>query len=134
MKTVITNHDDLISHVERFSRKWGWELPLSVELKAAESTRSYQQNAKMWAMLTQLAHRATWYGEQLAAEGWKDLISAGLIKEQKTVQGIGGGLVYLGSRTSRMTVPEMQELIEFMNWFVNEKPDGLCFDGFIFVE
>lgn len=39
------------------------------------------------------------------------------LKRQKVVPGIDGGFVVLGSSTSRMTVAEMTEMIDFIHSF-----------------
>ena len=82
----------------------------------SEKTRSLQANARMWAMLSDLSRQVIWYGQKLAAEEWKDVLTAGL-KRQKVVPGIDGGFVVIGARTSKMTVKEMAELMELMEAF-----------------
>lgn len=80
--------------------------------------RSIVANAKMWAMLGDIARDVVWYGLTLSAEDWKDVLSASLRKEIRTVPNIDGtGLVILGMRTSQMSVGEMAEMIEFMYSF-----------------
>lgn len=81
-----------------------------------DKTRSLQANARMWAMLSDISSQVIWYGQKLAAEEWKDVLTAGL-KRQKVVPGIDGGFVVIGARTSKMTVKEMAELMELMEAF-----------------
>lgn len=78
--------------------------------------RSYEQNRRMWAMLTDVSQQVIWHGQRLSKEEWKDVFTAGL-KRQKVVPGIDGGFVVLGSSTSRMSVAEMGELMELMEAF-----------------
>lgn len=85
-----------------------------VEIKPV--TRTLEQNAKLWAMLGDLARQIDWHGQSLTAENWKDMCTAAL-KRQQVVPGIDGGFVVLGTSTRRMTKPEMAELIEFMYAF-----------------
>lgn len=59
--------------------------------------------------------------QKLKPEDWKDILSAGLHKEQRIAQGIDGGFVLLGLRTSKMSKRQMAELIEFISWFGAEK-------------
>ena len=87
---------------------------LSIEGK--KSARSTEQNARMWAMLTDIATQVTWHGQKLSPEEWKDMATAAL-KRQRVVPGIDGGFVVLGARTSRMTIAEMAELMEFLEAF-----------------
>lgn len=86
-----------------------------------EPKRSLDQNRLMWDLLSDIAEQVDWYGQHYDAESWKDILSAGLHKEQRLVPGINGGLVALGARTSKMSVKEMNELIEFVRWFGAEK-------------
>jgi NAD-dependent SIR2 family protein deacetylase len=76
-----------------------------------EPTRTLEQSALMWSLLTEISNQVIWYGNKLTKEEWKDVLSASL-KKQKTIPGIGGGFVVTGSRTSKMTKKEMAELIE----------------------
>lgn len=89
-----------------------------VEVRA--QTRTTPQNARMWAMLTDLAEQVEWHGQFLTAENWKDMCTAAL-KQQKVVPGIDGGFVVLGTSTRRMTVVEMGELMEFITAFGAER-------------
>jgi hypothetical protein len=82
----------------------------------SEPKRSLQQNALMWALLTDLAEQVDWHGLQLTAENWKDMCTAA-IKKQQVVPGLDGGFVVLGTSTSKMSKLEMNELIEFIYAF-----------------
>ena len=81
-----------------------------------EATRSLEQNARMWAMLTDIAQQVDWYGQKLDPHEWKDVLSAAL-KKQRAVPGIDGGFVVIGARTSKMTIREMTELMDLMEAF-----------------
>ena len=87
---------------------------LVIEVK--EKTRSNEQNARMWAMLTEVSRQVDWYGQKLTPEEWKDVFSASL-KKQKAVPGLDGGFVILGQRTSKMSIREMGELMELIEAF-----------------
>ena len=67
----------------------------------------------MWANLEDIAQQVVWYGVKLTKDEWKDVLTAAL-KKHKVVPGIEGGFVVIGARTSKMTVPEMTELIELL--------------------
>lgn len=87
--------------------------PAGFRVQIAEPKRSNDQNALMWALLTELSRQVDWHGQRLSKEEWKDVLTASL-KRQKVVPGIDGGFVVLGSSTSRMTKAEMTELIELV--------------------
>lgn len=88
--------------------------PMCVELK--EKTRSVEQNARMWAMLTDVSRQVEWYGKKLTPEEWKDVFSAAH-KKHKVVPGIDGGFVVVGASTSKMSIREMGELMELIEAF-----------------
>lgn len=86
-----------------------------------EPTRSLEQNARLWAMLTEVAEQVDWpvdgRMQKLSPEDWKAILSAGLKREQRVAQGVDGGFVLLGQRTSRMTKREMSDLMELIAAF-----------------
>jgi len=91
----------------------------------SEKTRSLDQNARLWAMLRDISEQLEWpvdgRMQKLSDSEWKDILTAGLYKEQKVAQGINGGFVMLGRSTRKMTVREMKELMDFADWFGAEK-------------
>jgi hypothetical protein len=90
--------------------------------------RSLEQNRMMWANLEDISQQVTWYGVKLTKDEWKDVLTAAL-KKQKVVPGIEGGFVVIGARTSKMTVPEMTELIELSTAFGTQQ--GVKFRAFV---
>lgn len=91
------------------------ERPLVVTIQ--EKTRNLEQNAKMWAMLAEVAAQKVWHGRKLTAENWKDMFSASL-KQQDVVPSIdGNGFVVMGQSTSKMTKREMADLIALIQAF-----------------
>jgi len=90
----------------------GWRM----ELKAP--TRSLQANALLWARLTDISEQLIWHGLKLSPEDWKDVLSAGLKREVRTVPNIDGdGFVMLGMRTSDMTAAEFAQLLDLVEAF-----------------
>lgn len=93
-----------------------FDKPVRVRIDEKKATRTLDQNALMWAVLTDIARQVEWPVDgklqHLEPEDWKDILSAGLRKTQRVAQGIEGGFVMLGQRTSRMTIGDMSELIE----------------------
>lgn len=78
--------------------------------------RSLEQNAKLWATLTEISQQVQWHGQRLEPIEWKDVFTAALTR-QKVVPGIDGGFVVLGSSTSRMSKATLGELIELIHAF-----------------
>ncbi|MBT9158929.1 MAG: hypothetical protein DDT26_00178 [Dehalococcoidia bacterium] len=78
-------------------------------LEVKPETRSLSQNARLWAILTDVSEQVEWYGRKLTPDDWKHVFTAALSK-QDVVPGIEGGFVVLGKATSKMTKSEMAEL------------------------
>lgn len=91
----------------------GWVVTLSGPI------RNLDQNAKMWACLTDISRQVIWHGTRLNAEEWKDMFTAAL-KRTKVVPGLDGGFVVLGQHTSKMNKAEFSELIELILAFGTE--------------
>jgi hypothetical protein len=108
----------VLSHPEARRRAMACvaDAPEGYTVTVKPATRSGEQNAKLWALLGELAAQVNWHGQRLTDAEWKDVLTAGL-KRQKVVPGIDGGFVVLGSSTSRMTKPELSELIELIYAF-----------------
>lgn len=85
-------------------------------LSIKPETRSLAQNARLWAMLTEISQQVDWYGRKLTPEEWKHVFSASL-KKQDVVPGLDGGFVVLGLSTSKMTRAEMSDMQELMEAF-----------------
>ena len=89
-------------------------------LTVKPSTRSLEQNARMWAMLTEISEQVEWYGHRLTSEEWKSVFSAAM-KRAKVVPGLDGGFVVCGQSTSKMTRAEMSEMQTLMEAFGAER-------------
>lgn len=107
----------------RFLLGQGKRVRVTVEELAP--SRTVEQNAKLWSMLHDIAKQVKWpvdgLMQYMTEDDWKDILSAGLKKNQRVAQGVEGGFVILGVRTSKMKVGEMAELIEFIQYFGDEK-------------
>lgn len=101
------------------------DTAVRVKVEECKPTRTLEQNAKMWAVLSDIARQVEWpvdgKMQLLLAEDWKDILSAGLKKHQRVAQGVEGGFVMLGQRTSKMNIAQMVELIELCHAFGAER-------------
>ena len=102
-----------------------WAAPEGYICKVTQETRSLDQNALLWPLLTCISKQVEWYGTKLSQDEWKDIFTAGL-KKSKVVPGLDGGFVVLGQRTSVMPKHEFSELIEMIYAFGADK--GVSFD------
>lgn len=83
-------------------------------VRVSEPTRNLEQNALMWALLSDISEQVPWYGIKLSADEYKDLLSAGLVKARVVPNVDGNGFVILGQRTSKMTKGEFSQLVELI--------------------
>jgi len=96
-----------------------------VTVEEAKPTRTLEQNSRLWALLTDVSRQVEWpvdgKMQKLAPEDWKDIFTAALTRGQRVAQGIEGGFVMLGGRTSRMSVGDMIELQTLIEAFGAER-------------
>lgn len=85
-------------------------------LSLKPETRSLKQNARLWAMLTEISQQVEWYGKYLTPDSWKNIFSASL-KKQDLVPGLHGDFVVIGASTSKMTRAEMCDMQTLMEAF-----------------
>jgi len=114
-----------------FVAAWAYANDLAVGhaveliVRPVKSRRSIIANAKMWAMLADIARQVEWpvngVMTRLDAEDWKALITAAAKNEIRMAQGINGGVVMLGVSTRKMTVEEMSNVIEQLYAFGAER-------------
>lgn len=102
------------------------DAPLEMVVKIQPPTRSLEQNAAQWPILGAIAAQLLWpvNGEmvRLTDEEFKDILTAGFRKENvRVAQGVDGGMVMLGSRTSTFKKAEFSEWLEFLHWFCAER-------------
>lgn len=84
-------------------------------------TRSLEQNARLWAFLTDISEQVEWYGQKLSKEDWKDMMTASL-RKSRVVPGIDpGSFVVMGLHTSKMSKAEFSDLMELITAFGTER-------------
>jgi hypothetical protein len=76
--------------------------------------RSLDQNAKLWAMLTDVA-MAEPDGRRHSPETWKALFMHALGHQARFLQGLDGEVFPIGFRSSKLSVREMADLISFID-------------------
>ena len=97
---------------------WAMKAPAGtrIEFKAVKRTES--QNARLWAMLTDVASQLRWHGQKLTTEDWKLVFMDALDRETRTVPNIDGtGMVSLGRSSSDLSRQEMSDLMEIITEF-----------------
>ena len=96
----------------------------SICIEVREKHRTLEQNAKLHAMLSDIAQQATYQGDRMDIDGWKNLFVSGhtiATKEPyKLVMGLEGELVNVRERTSKMGVRRSASLIEYVGAWAAE--------------
>lgn len=91
------------------------EAPSDWVMVLSQKTRSLEQNALLWSVLTDLSKQCEWVvngaSVKLPAEEVKIILTAALKREQRMALVPGGGIVMLGQSTSKMPKAQMSELI-----------------------
>lgn len=101
-------------HRER-ARHWIDRAPPGTRLEFKAPKRTLDQNAKMWAMLTDFARQVEHYGQKYTPDNWKDIFMAALNREVRMAPSLDGrGIVNIGRSTSDLSVAEMSDLIELI--------------------
>ncbi len=104
--------------IRQKARGWILSAPRLTRVEFRAPRRTLPQNARMWAMLTDMASQLPWHGLKLSAEDWKLIFLDALKREVRLAPNIEGtGLVNLGRSTSELTVQEMSDLMELIAAF-----------------
>lgn len=103
---------------------WQWIKPLliagrRVQITAREATRSSEQNARLHAMISDIAKTREWAGKRRDIETWKRLLTAAWLRARgeqiellPALDGHGVDVVF--RPTSSLTVAECSELIDWI--------------------
>lgn len=123
----MATHTLKIAHDGIRSRAHTWieKAPEGMLIKFQEPTRSLDQNAKLWAILGDVARQATHNGQSYSTDAWKALFMSACGHELKMMAGLSGEPVPMGLSSSKLGVAEMGELIEFIQCWAAE--NGVMF-------
>ena len=88
-------------------------------ITVSEPSRNLEQNAAQWPILQAFAAQLAWpvngVMSMLTADEWKDVLTAAFHGERvQLAQGMNGGTVMIGLRTSTMGKHEFSEWLEFL--------------------
>lgn len=89
------------------------KLPEGFEVIIREPTRTLDQNAKLWAMLSDVS-RSCPDGRKHPPETWKCLFLHALGYEARFEMGLNGEPFPVGFRSSRLSKSQMADLITFI--------------------
>lgn len=95
--------------------KWIAQAPFGTRVEFKQSKRTIPQNARMYAMLSDVATQLRWHGQKLRPDDFKLIFLDALKREQRCVPNIDGdGFVDLGRSSSDLSKSEMSELLELI--------------------
>ena len=118
----ITDHDGITPALE-WAKHWMRQGLASgpVCLRLGRPRRTLDQNAKLWPMCQDVARQVQWCGTWLSKDDWKDLFTGSLKKGRPLlgipVAGEQPGIVIVGGGSSKLSVREFCDLIEFIYSF-----------------
>lgn len=97
---------------------WAAKAPPQTRIEFKAPKRTLPQNARMWAMLTDVAQQLPWHGLKLAPADWKLIFLDALKREVRMVPNIdGNGFVNLGRSSSDLSKEEMGGLMDLISEF-----------------
>lgn len=97
---------------------WIRSAPINSRIEFKAPRRSSDQNAMMWACLTDIARQVEWHTLKLSADDWKLIFLDALKAEMRLVPNINGnGFVNLGRSSSDLSKAEMSDLLELIMAF-----------------
>lgn len=110
---ILDRHD-----IRQKAARWALSAPAGTRCEFKAPKRTTDQNAKMWALLTEVAQQVPWHGLKLSADDWKLIFLDALKREVRMVPNIdGNGFVNLGRSSSDLSKAEMSDLIEIIHAF-----------------
>lgn len=101
---------------------WARVAPAGTRVEFRRSKRTLPQNAKFYAMLTDISTQIEWHGKRLTPQDWKllflDALRREMQQELRMVPSLdGSGFVPLGNSSSDLSVSEMVDLMTIMEQF-----------------
>jgi len=96
------------------------DAPEGYAVTVCQPTRNLDQNAAQWPILQAFADQIQWpingRMEWMQPDEWKDVLTAAFKRETvRVAMGLDGGMVMLGSRTSKFSKAQFGEWLEFLN-------------------
>lgn len=129
-RALLTLANDL---VRTRAKDWIDRAPVGTRVTFKAPQRSLDQNAKMWAALTDIAEQKTHNGRHYNTDQWKVLFLHALGREVQFMPALDGStFIPYGQSSSDLSKQEMSDLIECMlawgaeNGVVFHDPDSLA--------
>lgn len=119
------------AHKELLARGWPWLKAAlmaghKMQVRIERETRSLEQNALLHALLSDISKQVQWAGKKRDVDTWKRLMVAAWCRANNeqvellpAIDGHGVDIVF--KRTSQMSVPELTDLIDFIQSWCAEQ-------------
>ena len=112
MRQVLVLSSDAI---RQKAHAWVDSAPEKTRLEFKDPKRTLDQNALLWAFLTDISKQAAHHGMKLTPEDWRFLFLDALDRETRMVPNLdGNGYVAIGRSTSDLSVREFSDLLEII--------------------
>jgi len=103
--------------------------PQGYVVEIRPKTRSLEQNALLHALIQEIAKSVKWAGSLREVDTWKRLLTAAWLRARgepiemlPAIDGNGVDIVF--RRTADLTIPEMNELIDYIQaWAIDQGVD-----------
>lgn len=93
--------------------RWAQQAPTGTRIEFKAARRSLDQNAKMWALLTDVATQKTHMGRRYSPDQWKIIFLHACGREVQFVPALDGStFLPFGQSSSDLSKSEMSDLIE----------------------
>lgn len=107
---------------------WAMKAPLNCRIEFKQSKRSLDQNAALWAKLTDVASQAEHNGRKYPADMWKVLMLHAIGREVQFIPALDGKtFLPWGQSSSDLSKAEMTALLDFIDAWGTEH--GVVFSG-----
>ena len=93
---------------------WVRSAPFGTRVEFKANKRSLPQNAKFWALLSDVASQLAWHGRRLSTEDWRLIFLDALTRETLFVPNIDGTGIIALRRSSDLSKEEMSGIIEII--------------------
>lgn len=95
---------------------WVARAPVGTRIEFKETKRSLPQNARFYAMLTDIASQKEHCGRKYSVDAWKVLFLHACGKEVQFIPSLDNStFIPWGNRSSELSKDEMSALIDFMH-------------------
>ena len=112
MAATLILHTD---QVRTTAHQWIKGAPVDTVVKFYPPKRTTPQNARFWAMLTDISKQVTHNGKKYTPDQWKALMMNACGYEVQFIEGLSGEPFPVGFKSSNLGKEQMGELMEFMS-------------------